>query len=118
MPFQLLERKTGKKEFHYYCIWQPLVTRGYVFLCLLLKKKKVWKKSKYCAKQAQGKKHSGKSESLLFRNSVNSRSKILFYREMQMIMYDYNFFSVFFSKPFSLWFPEEKKSPSLVSLIS
>ena len=99
MPFQLLERKTGKKEFHYYCIWQPLVTRGYVFLCLLLKKK-VWKKSKYCAKQAQGKKHSGKSESLLFRNSVNSRSKILFYREMQMIMYDYNFFQRFLQQTF------------------
>ena len=50
MPFQLLERKTrfAKKEFHYYCIWQPLVTRGYVFF---FGKKKFGKKSKYCVEK-------------------------------------------------------------------
>ena len=100
MPFQLLERKTGKKRVS--LLLHLAATRDARLRVLMssFEKKKVWKKSKYCAKQAQGKKHSGKSESLLFRNSVNSRSKILFYREMQMIMYDYNFFQRFLQQTF------------------
>ena len=104
MPFQLLERKTrfAKKEFHYYCIWQPLVTRGYVFF---FGKKSLAKRVNIALRSVR------KIRIIIpFRNSVNSRwQKSWFYREMQMIMYDYNFFGIFFSKPFfSYGFRREK----------